>query len=138
VEARRERLVMLQSLNNGKPRAEAHLDVDDVIATFSYYAQLAEQLDHTSSAEVSIPSVEHRARILREPSGVAALIVPWNFPMVTTAWKLAPAASAGASFHAVVTIGKFHGTISAATPEGSRRIRARCSTLGMLTSALLV
>jgi betaine-aldehyde dehydrogenase len=95
VEVRRERLVMLQSLNNGKPQAEAHMDVDDVIATFSYYAQLAEQLDDTSGAEVSIPSIGHRARILREPSGVAALIVPWNFPMVTTAWKLAPALAAG-------------------------------------------
>lgn len=95
VEGRRERLVMLQSLNNGKPQAEAHMDVDDVIATFRYYAQLAEQLDDTSGAEVSIPSIGHRARILREPCGVAALIVPWNFPMVTTAWKLAPALAAG-------------------------------------------
>ena len=95
VEVRRERLAMLQSLNNGKPQAEAHMDVDDVIATFSYYAQRAEQLDDASGAEVSIPSIGHRARILREPSGVAALIVPWNFPMVTTAWKLAPALAAG-------------------------------------------
>lgn len=95
VEVRRERLAMLQSLNNGKPQAEAHMDVDDVIATFRYYAQLAEQLDDTSGAEVSISSTEHRARILREPCGVAALIVPWNFPMVTTAWKLAPALAAG-------------------------------------------
>jgi betaine-aldehyde dehydrogenase len=95
VEVRRERLVMLQSLNNGKPQAEAQMDVDDVIATFSYYAQLAEQLDDASGGEVGIPSIGHRARILREPAGVAALIVPWNFPMVTTAWKLAPAFAAG-------------------------------------------
>ncbi|HEY2021950.1 aldehyde dehydrogenase family protein [Paraburkholderia sp.] len=95
VEGRRERLAMLQSMNNGKPQAEAHLDVDDVIATLRYYAQLAEQLDDTSGAEVSISSTEHRARILREPCGVAALIVPWNFPMVTTAWKLATALAAG-------------------------------------------
>ena len=95
VDVRRERLVMLQSLNNGKPQAEAHMDVDDVIATFSYYAQLAEQLDDMSGAEVRIPGIGHRARILREPAGVAALIVPWNFPMVTTAWKLAPALAAG-------------------------------------------
>jgi betaine-aldehyde dehydrogenase len=95
VEVRRERLAMLQSLNNGKPQAEAHMDVDDVIATFRYYAGLAEQLDDPSGAEVGIPGAEHRARILREPCGVAALIVPWNFPMVTTAWKLAPALAAG-------------------------------------------
>ena len=95
VEARRERLAMLQSLNNGKPQSEAHMDVDDVIATFRYYAQLAERLDDTTGEEVSIPSAEQRARICREPCGVAALIVPWNFPMVTTAWKLAPALAAG-------------------------------------------
>jgi betaine-aldehyde dehydrogenase len=95
VEARRERLAMLQSLNNGKPQEEAHMDVDDVIATFRYYAQLAERLDDAAGEEVSIPSAEHRARMCREPCGVAALIVPWNFPMVTTAWKLAPALAAG-------------------------------------------
>ena len=95
VERRRERLATLQSLNNGKPQAEAHMDVDDVIATLRYYAQLAEQLDDASGAEVSLSGTEHRARILREPCGVAALIVPWNFPMVTTAWKLAPALAAG-------------------------------------------
>ncbi|TDN59293.1 aldehyde dehydrogenase family protein [Paraburkholderia sp. BL10I2N1] len=95
VEVRRERLAMLQSLNNGKPQSEAHMDVDDVIATFRYYAQLAERLHHSTGEEVSIPSTEQRARICREPCGVAALIVPWNFPMVTTAWKLAPALAAG-------------------------------------------
>ena len=95
VEMRRDRLVMLQSLNNGKPQAEAHIDVDDVVATFRYYAQLAEQLDDPGGADISIPNIGHRARILREPCGVAALIVPWNFPMVTTAWKLAPALAAG-------------------------------------------
>jgi len=95
VDVRRERLAMLQSLNNGKPQAEAHIDVDDVIATFRYYAQLAESLDDISGEDVNIPSTEHRVRICREPSGVAALIVPWNFPMVTTAWKLAPALAAG-------------------------------------------
>jgi len=95
VEVRRERLTRLQSLNNGKPQAEADIDVDDVISTFAYYAQLAEGLDPTIENDVSIPSAEHRVRMCRTPSGVAALIVPWNFPMVTTAWKLAPALAAG-------------------------------------------
>ena len=56
---------------------------------------LAERLDDSPGEEVSIPSAGHLARIRREPCGVAALIVPWNFPMVTTAWKLAPALAAG-------------------------------------------
>jgi betaine-aldehyde dehydrogenase len=95
VEARGEYLATLQSLNNGKPLAQARIDIGDVIATFDYYAELAEQLDDTGESEVAIPSADHRAVIRREPVGVAALIVPWNFPMVTTAWKLAPALAAG-------------------------------------------
>ncbi|WP_233856186.1 aldehyde dehydrogenase family protein [Paraburkholderia sp. HD33-4] len=95
VEARRESLAALQSLNNGKPLAEAEIDIGDVVATFDYYAELAGQLDETGEAEVVIPSADHRAVIRREPAGVAALIVPWNFPMVTTAWKLAPALASG-------------------------------------------
>ena len=95
VEARRERLAALQSLNNGKPLAEADIDVSDVVATFDYYAGLAEQLDTTGETEVELSGTDFRAWIRREPAGVAALIVPWNFPMVTTAWKLAPALAAG-------------------------------------------
>jgi betaine-aldehyde dehydrogenase len=95
VEARRERLATLQSQNNGKPLQEARIDVGDVIATFEYYAELAEGLDVKGESEVAIPSPEHRALIRREPAGVVGLIVPWNFPMVTTAWKLAPALAAG-------------------------------------------
>ncbi|WP_269507635.1 aldehyde dehydrogenase family protein [Burkholderia sp. IMCC1007] len=95
VDARRTRLATLQSLNNGKPFAEAEIDVADVIATFDYYAGLADRLDTDGETEVSLPGGDHRAWIRREPAGVAALIVPWNFPMVTTAWKLAPALAAG-------------------------------------------
>ena len=95
VQARRARLALLQSLNNGKPQTEAQIDVDDVVATFNYYAELAEQLDQTGESAVAIPSSEYQARIRRDPAGVVALIVPWNFPMVTTAWKLAPALAAG-------------------------------------------
>jgi betaine-aldehyde dehydrogenase len=95
VEARRAHLAALQSLNNGKPLAEAQTDVDDVIATFDYYADLADSMDHTDPSSVAIPSSDYHAQISREPAGVVALIVPWNFPMVTTAWKLAPALAAG-------------------------------------------
>jgi betaine-aldehyde dehydrogenase len=95
VEARRDRLAALQSLNNGKPLAEANIDVSDVIATFDYYASLADELDTAAATEIALPAPDFRAWIRREPAGVAALIVPWNFPMVTTAWKLAPALAAG-------------------------------------------
>lgn len=95
VEARRERLIQLQSRNNGKPLSEAAVDVDDVIATFNYYAELAEALDAQQDSAVALPSDDFAARLRREPCGVVGLIVPWNFPMVTTAWKLAPALAAG-------------------------------------------
>ncbi|VVN40277.1 Betaine aldehyde dehydrogenase [Pseudomonas fluorescens] len=91
----REHLMKLQSSNNGKPQFEAGIDVDDVIATFEYYAELAEGLDAGQDSNVPLPSDDFSARLRREPCGVVGLIVPWNFPMVTTAWKLAPALAAG-------------------------------------------
>lgn len=94
---RREQLMHLQSSNNGKPQFEAAMDVDDVIATFEYYAGLAEGLDAAQDANVALPSEAFSARLRREPYGIVGLIVPWNFPMVTTAWKLAPALAAGCS-----------------------------------------
>ncbi len=95
VRAQREPLMQVQSRNNGKPLFEAGIDVDDVIATFDYYAGLAEQLDVSQDCPVALPSDDFSARLRREPCGVVGLIVPWNFPMVTTAWKLAPALAAG-------------------------------------------
>jgi betaine-aldehyde dehydrogenase len=95
VAARREVLMQLQSSNNGKPGFEAAIDVVDVIATFEYYADLADGLDAGQNRAVALPSDDFSAHLRREPCGVVGLIVPWNFPMVTTAWKLAPALAAG-------------------------------------------
>ncbi|ARB26860.1 aldehyde dehydrogenase family protein [Pseudomonas tolaasii] len=95
VSEQREQLMQLQSSNNGKPLFEAGIDVDDVIATFEYYAGVAEELDTAQDRPVALPSNDFSARLRREPCGVVGLIVPWNFPMVTTAWKLAPALAAG-------------------------------------------
>jgi betaine-aldehyde dehydrogenase len=95
VQAGRDPLMHLQSSNNGKPLFEAAIDVDDVIATFEYYAGLAEGLDAKQDSPIELPTDDFSARLRREPCGVVGLIVPWNFPMVTTAWKLAPALAAG-------------------------------------------
>lgn len=92
--ARRSDLIALQMLNNGKPRAEAEIDLDDAIGCFGYYAGLARGLDAPTAPEtLSDPGFTGRRR--REPAGPAGLIVPWNFPLVTSAWKLAPALAAG-------------------------------------------
>ncbi|MEX5586978.1 aldehyde dehydrogenase family protein [Pseudomonas urmiensis] len=92
--ARRDPLIALQMRNNGKPRHEAEIDLDDAVATFAYYADLAEQLPE-KNREVPLAVPGFRARTRLEPVGVVGLIVPWNFPLVTSAWKLAPALAAG-------------------------------------------
>ncbi|PYB76769.1 aldehyde dehydrogenase family protein [Pseudomonas soli] len=91
---RRDELIALQMRNNGKPRHEAEIDLDDAIATFAYYANLAEQLP-AKNRDVPLAAPGFTARTRLEPVGVVGLIVPWNFPLVTSAWKLAPALAAG-------------------------------------------
>lgn len=95
IELRREALIALQMQNNGKPRHEAVVDIDDAIATFSYYAGLAERLDDLQDREVPLSVPGFTAHTRFEAVGVVGLIVPWNFPLVTSAWKLAPALAAG-------------------------------------------
>ena len=87
------KLVGLSVLNNGKPIEEAKIDVSDAIACYRYYANLIagqETWPEVSTSESGIRLLKTYA-----PVGICALIVPWNFPMVTTAWKLAPALAAG-------------------------------------------
>jgi betaine-aldehyde dehydrogenase len=95
VEADRARLAALQMQVSGKPPFEADADVGDVAATFSYYAALCENPATFAAEPVALPSEAVTAERFHDPVGVAALIMPWNFPMVTTAWKLAPALAAG-------------------------------------------
>lgn len=87
------KLVGLSVLNNGKPIEEAKIDVGDAIACYRYYANLISEQATWSK----VPTSESGIRLLKTyaPVGVCALIVPWNFPMVTTSWKLAPALAAG-------------------------------------------
>lgn len=92
---RAEDLAALSSRNNGKPLAEARIDISDAIATYDYYATLAEQLDTRQNAPVQLAASGFTSTTRLEPAGVVALIVPWNFPFVTTAWKVAPALAAG-------------------------------------------
>ncbi|HET9068422.1 MAG TPA: aldehyde dehydrogenase family protein, partial [Amaricoccus sp.] len=93
--ARAEALVELQMLNNGKPHFEAETDVGDAVATFAYYAGLAEALDARQGEAVAMPDPAFAGRTRFEPVGPVGMIVPWNFPLVTSAWKIAPALAAG-------------------------------------------
>ncbi len=96
LERRGEEIVRLSSGNNGKPLAEARIDLGDAVATYRYYGEQAEALlDARQDADVPVAMPGYASRLRLEPAGVAGLIVPWNFPLVTTAWKLAPALLAG-------------------------------------------
>lgn len=88
-----EQLVGLSVLNSGKPIAEAKMDLDDAITCYRYYADIIAKQEIWTE----VPTNDANVRLLKTlaPIGVCALIVPWNFPMVTTSWKLAAALAAG-------------------------------------------
>lgn len=95
IDGRRDALAELQMRNNGKPRHEAEVDIDDAVATFAYYADLAEGLIDRQSRQVALAASGFSSHTRLEAIGVVGLIVPWNFPLVTSAWKIAPALAAG-------------------------------------------
>lgn len=88
-----DELAELEMKNNGKTLREAQSDAADAANTFRYYAGL---LDHPSG--VTYQAIEDlQTMIVKEPMGVAGLIVPWNFPLLMSVWKIAPALAAGNS-----------------------------------------
>jgi betaine-aldehyde dehydrogenase len=95
IEGEGTRLSAMQQQVSGKPPIEADTDVSDAIATFDYYAGLCADAALFDSEMLPMPDDTVMAERRYEAVGVAALIVPWNFPLVTTAWKIAPALAAG-------------------------------------------
>ena len=94
LEANAEELAYLETLDNGKPFSISRaVDVTGSVGAFQYYAGWADKI-HGSTYSISMPG-EHHAFTLREPVGVAALIVPWNYPLIMAAMKLGPALAAG-------------------------------------------
>ena len=94
--ARKDSLSELETLDMGKPLDESKWDMDDVAGCFDYYAGLADELAATPAAVVETGMAEFKCSVRREPIGVAALITPWNYPLLMAAWKVAPALAAGA------------------------------------------
>ncbi len=90
VDSHREALAQLESRNAGKPISDARGEIGMVAQTFAYYAGAPERLSGQT-----IPVSGGVAMTFREPLGVVALIVPWNFPLAIAAWKIAPAIAAG-------------------------------------------
>src|SRR5215472_15714138 len=94
IEQHAEEFATLESLDNGKPLAVARVaDVPLTIDMFRYMAGWATKLTGTT-IPISFPG-EYLAYTLREPVGVVAQIIPWNFPLLMAAWKLAPALATG-------------------------------------------
>ena len=85
------RLAEIETRNSGKPIVESEFDLNDVATCFEYYAGLATKI-HGEVLPVPDNAV---AMALREPLGVAGQIIPWNYPLLMAAWKLAPAICAG-------------------------------------------
>ena len=83
----------LETLDNGKTfRVSSKVDVPQAVKHFRYYAGWASKLEG-STIPVSFPN--QLVYTLREPMGVVGLIIPWNFPLMMCAWKLAPALACG-------------------------------------------
>jgi betaine-aldehyde dehydrogenase len=88
--AAQEELAVLEARNAGKPIGDARGEMGMVVDTFRYYAGAPER-----NLGDTIPVAGGVAMTFREPLGVVALIVPWNFPLTIASWKLAPALAAG-------------------------------------------
>ncbi|XKE46684.1 aldehyde dehydrogenase [Halomonas organivorans] len=91
--AHKHELALLDTLDMGKPIASSLGDMDGAIACLRHHAESIDKL----YGEVAPTGEDALGLVLREPLGVVASIVPWNFPLMMTAWKIAPALAAGNS-----------------------------------------
>jgi len=96
IRARLPELARLEVLDNGKPLPEAEWDIADAAGCFDFYAGLAEELD-SGSNQVELPDHRFTCTVVREPVGVAGAIIPWNYPLLMAAWKVAPALASGST-----------------------------------------
>ncbi|WP_330456627.1 aldehyde dehydrogenase family protein [Streptomyces sp. NBC_00820] len=91
----KDALARAESLDTGKRLVESAYDIDDVVNCFRYFGRLvageAGRVVDTGRKDVD-------SRVVHEPLGVCALITPWNYPLLQTAWKVAPALAAGDTF----------------------------------------
>jgi len=91
IESHSDELAELITLDNGKPISEAVLEVGRTADTFRYYAGWATKFyGETNPSEPGMFNYT-----LREPIGVCGQIIPWNGPLVTISWKVAPALAFG-------------------------------------------
>ncbi|MDR2860920.1 MAG: aldehyde dehydrogenase family protein, partial [Elusimicrobiota bacterium] len=92
IESNSEEFAAIDTANNGKPLRDSRGDVSDTVSCFRYYAGL---IDKPMGQVYGVPDPNNFSMVVREPVGVCGLIVPWNYPLMMAAWKLAPALAAG-------------------------------------------
>jgi betaine-aldehyde dehydrogenase len=90
--ARKEEIVRLLTLEEGKPIPENDEEFEWLVNTFDYYAELGR---HERGRVLPSGEYSQLNLVIKEPYGVVACIVPWNYPLLLLAWKLAPALAAG-------------------------------------------
>ncbi|MGF0238926.1 aldehyde dehydrogenase family protein [Rhodococcus sp. IEGM1300] len=95
IRERQDMLAELEVRDNGKPLPEAQWDIADTAGCFDYYATLADELDGHREQTIVLGDERFTSIARKEPVGVAGAIIPWNFPMLMAAWKVAPALAAG-------------------------------------------
>jgi phenylacetaldehyde dehydrogenase len=96
LELHAEEFAELEAIDNGKPRSiAAKLDVPGSIGMLRYTAGWATKIGADASEPMALPAGRFHAYVRREPIGVAAQIVPWNFPLLMACQKIAPALAAG-------------------------------------------
>ncbi|MEH0421765.1 aldehyde dehydrogenase family protein [Streptomyces sp. B21-083] len=91
----KDELARAESLDTGKRLVESAYDIDDIVNCFRYFGRLAAS-ENGRVIDTGSPGVD--SRVVYEPVGVCALITPWNYPLLQTAWKVAPALAAGNTF----------------------------------------
>ena len=92
IKANGEQLAELESLDNGKPLAAAKGDMAATVNHLRYYAGWPTKIEGET---IPVSARDVLCYTLREPVGVCAQIVPWNFPLLMAMWKVAPALAAG-------------------------------------------
>ncbi|ANH36735.1 Betaine aldehyde dehydrogenase [Nocardioides dokdonensis FR1436] len=95
LEADKDEVARLESLDTGKRFVESQIDVDDIVSVFRHFASLA-QGEAGRVVDAGMPGVV--SRVVHEPIGVCTLITPWNYPLLQTSWKVAPCLAAGNTF----------------------------------------
>jgi phenylacetaldehyde dehydrogenase len=96
IEAHADELAELEAIDNGKPRTmAAAIDLPNAVHAFRYNAGWATKIGGETIEPMCTPGGAVHSYVRREPLGVAALIVPWNFPLLMAANKVAPALAAG-------------------------------------------